>query len=106
MKGKTNSLSKTIYRLMVVMILVALLPGCSFGNLPTLSPTADTRPTFEVIQTQSAQTVVAELTRSAAQNQPEEATPTLVIITATQASATDTSVPTEVPTAIPTFTPI
>jgi hypothetical protein len=107
MKGKSNSLSKTVYRLAVILILVALLPGCSFGNLPTLSPTVDTRPTFEAIQTQSAKTVVAELTRSAVQNPPAEATPTLVIVTATQESITNTAVPpTEAPTAIPTFTQV
>lgn len=102
MKGKTNSLPQTVYRIAVIVVLAVLLPSCSFGNMPTLAPTVDTRPTFEAIQTESAKTVVAELTRSAPQEQPAQPTPTQVVITATQAPPTETAVP----ITIPTFTQI
>ena len=103
MNGKSPSLTKTVYRIVVIFILAALLPGCSFGNLPTISPTIDTRPTFEAIKTQAALTVVAELTRSAPQGKPSEPTATLVMVTATEAP---TPTETTAPTAIPTFTPV
>jgi hypothetical protein len=110
MKSKLFSMPKTVYRLAVFFVLAALLPGCSFGNLPTpAAATVDPRPTFEAIQTQSAQTVVAELTRNAPQVQPAQPTATQVVITATQVLPTDTAVPTVIPsfTAVPptpTFT--
>lgn len=103
MKEPSHSLPKTAYSIAVILILVSLLPGCSFGNLPTVAPTIDPRETFAAIQTESAQTVVADLTRNAPLVEPPQAaTATLAMVTATTAPPTDTATVTPVPS----FTPI
>ncbi len=75
-------------------ILAILLTACG-GNTPA-SPTAD----INALYTMAAETVIAELTQTAAVN---SATPD-AIATNTQAVLTATSVPTSIRTATPTFT--
>lgn len=75
-------------------ILAILLTACG-GNTPA-SPTSD----VNALYTMAAETVIAELTQTAAVN---SATPE-AIATNTQAASTATSVPTSIRTATPTFT--
>lgn len=102
MKQKTQTMKFTVARIAVILVLAALLPGCSFGSMPSV-PTLDTRPTFEAVQTEAAKTVVAELTRLAPQVEPVEPTPVIIVVTATEGATATQAVP---PTAIPTFTPV
>jgi hypothetical protein len=109
MIGKLTTQSAGVSRILVVVLLATmLLPGCSFGNMPTIEPTIDTGPTFEVVKTESAKTVVAELTKSAGASL-DQPTATLVAITATEGPA-DTATPaptnTLAATPIPSFTPV
>lgn len=89
-----------MFKVCSLVLLAALLAGCA-GATPTIQATVDTGPTLQAVQTQAAQTVVADLTLNA-----PSATP--VIPTATQPAATETSVPTATATTalvvIPTAT--
>lgn len=104
MKLKNLSVKKFVLRAAVVVLLAALLPACSFGNIPTLEPTVDQQKTLEVVQTGVALTVEVELTRLAPPKE-EEAPPTSapVVITATQGP---TATETVTPTPVPSFTPV
>ncbi len=75
-------------------IIAILLTACG-GNTPT-SPTPD----INALYTMAAETVIAELTQTAAVN---SATPE-IIATKTQGLSTATTVPTSIKTATPTFT--
>jgi len=111
MKGKPKILKNTTYWAATLIIMAALITGCG-GATPTLEPTRDLQPTLDLVRTEAALTLVAELT----QNAP---TATPVVVTDTPA-ATATSEPTNTPeatataavilpiataTAIPTNTP-
>jgi hypothetical protein len=89
-------------RILVGVLLVAILTSCNASvATPTAAPTVDVQPTLIAVQTQSARTVVANLTQNAPTSTPvTPATPT-----ATQ-MPTATSTPTvpPLPTATPTAT--
>jgi hypothetical protein len=92
-------------------MLVVSLAGCSptptvvptTPPLPTASPqpTVNPQPTYNAIQTQAAQTVIANLT----QNAPTAASPVKPTNTVAAATATNTPLPTVAPTAtsVPTL---
>jgi hypothetical protein len=103
MKQKTQPTKITATRIAVIFLLAALLPGCSFGSMPSNAPTVDTRPTFEAVQTEAAKTVVAELTRLAPQVEPVEPTAVVIVVTATEGPTATEAIQ---PTAIPSFTPV
>ena len=84
-------------------VLGAALSGCNFPGIGEPSPTTDPN----LIYTQAALTVAAELTRSAsggqATQQPPTATQPVVVITATPLPPTATPLPTNTPiTPVPT----
>ncbi len=97
MQGKTRILNLGVYQVITVLLVAALLAGCG-GATATLEPTIDTRPTLQMVQTEAAQTVIADLTQKAP-------TATPVVITDTPAP-TDTPEPTNTPENTATFTEI
>jgi hypothetical protein len=96
MKRNSRTFAATRYSLISILILAALLAGCS-GATATLEPTVDMGPTLAMVQTQAAQTVVADLTMNAP-------TATPIVFTDTPApTATTAPTNTPEPTATPTF---
>lgn len=101
----------TVWKLATLLIVVAILSACSTPNPgPSIEPTIDSRPTFSAIQTEAAQTVVANMTSSA-----PSATPAVITSTATEVPPTETTAPTDTPavtntplppTATPSRTPV
>lgn len=86
---------------MTVVILTAVLMGCTTQTvtvIPTTPPqaTIDPKPTFNAIQTQAAQTVIANLTKNAPSATPVKPTNTV--------APSATSAPTNTPTVAPTAT--
>ena len=101
------SSTKSVLRFMAVIVLAASLVACT-APTATVVPTAvvDLQPTFNAIQTQSAQTVIANVTKNAP--------PTATVVPPTSTPAvTNTPMPTAtlaatntlVPTATITFAP-
>jgi hypothetical protein len=89
-----------VVRVMVVLAALITLVGCATPVKSPVEPTADMKPTFNAIATESAQTVVADLTKNAPTGTP-------VVLTEAPANTiapTDTAVPAD--TAVPTFTPV
>ncbi len=93
--------------LFITFIVAILLSACA-GNAPT-SPTPD----VYAIHTAAAETVIAELTQTAAVNSPTpaatnielESPPTTTIVpTSAEAFETETPIPSETPTLLPTPT--
>lgn len=90
-----------VWRIVVLLTLAGLMAGCGSATasvapptaVPTAAATVDLQPTFNAIKTQSAATVVANLTQSA-----PSATPV------TPATATKTALPTA--TLAPSSTPL
>jgi hypothetical protein len=86
-----------VWKILSGLVLIAVLAGC--GAAPTATatstpaPTIDTKPTFDVVSTQAAQTVIANLTLTA---------PTATPVTPT---STPTMTNTPAPTGTPTLTP-
>jgi hypothetical protein len=95
MKGKQRVFSTAAYQLVSILILAALLAGCGSAT-PTLEPTVDTRPTLSMVQTQAAQTMIADLTLNAP-------TATPIVVTDTPAP-TETQAPTNTPEVVATAT--
>ena len=89
-----------VLRSMAVMVLTAVLIGCTTQTVtfvPTIPPqaTVNPQPTFNAIQTQAAQTVIADLTKNAPSATPVKPTNTV----APTATSTSTSAPTVASTA-------
>lgn len=97
MKIKPRALLNVFYQTALVLLVAVLLTGCG-GVTATLEPTIDTQPTLQMVQTEAAQTVIADLTQKAPSSTP-------VVITDTPAP-TDTPVPTNTPENTATFTEI
>jgi hypothetical protein len=103
------------FRFAAVALLAVVLMGCATQTvvpiLPTVQPTVDLQPTLNAVQTQAAQTVIANLTKNAPTAAPVKPTNTLAPTataapTATQAptSAPATAAPTAAPTTAPSAT--
>jgi hypothetical protein len=89
-----------VWRILGGLLLVAVLAGCGIAPTATATstpvPTVDTKPTFDAVSTQAAQTVIANLTLNA---------PTATPVTPTNTPApTNTPVPTETPAPTSTAT--
>ena len=86
-----------VLKSLAVGMLLIILTGCSLTTAPTptLAPTLDLQPTFNQVATQSAQTVVANLTLTV-----PTVTPTVPTNT-----PTSTATPTQTNTPSPTLTP-
>jgi hypothetical protein len=83
-----------VLRIAAALAALIILVGCRAPvNLP-VEPTADLKPTFDAVATESAQTVVADMTKNA---------PTATQVVPTEAPSS-TPLPTD--TVIPTFTSI
>ncbi len=78
------------------------LAACSAAPTaaPTLAPTIDTKPTFDAISTQAAQTVVANLTLTAPSATPIVPTNTVAPTNTVPPAPTDTPAPTSTPTRV------
>jgi hypothetical protein len=92
-----------MFRMMLGLLLVAVLAGCSTPtptSTPTLIPTEDIQPTLNTVRTSAAMTVIANLTLTA---------PTLTSTPTITLTSTGTSVPSNTPlpsaTATVTFIP-
>jgi len=88
---------------MAVVVMTAFLMGCTTQTvtvIPTTPPqaTSDPQPTFNAVQTQAAQTVIANLTKNAPTATPVKLTNTV----APSATSAPTSTPTSAPTSTPT----
>lgn len=100
MFGKTK-----IWIAVASTLLIFVLAGCT-GAEPSLEPTIDTQPTFALIQTQAAQTVVAEMTLNApTPTETPAATETPAPTNTPEATPTEAATPTPEPTATNTFIP-
>jgi len=105
-------------KILAVLLIAAILAGCSLqfnvptpttaptiahnteeNSKPTTAPTEDVQPTLDMVKTQAAQTVVAELTLNAPTATP--ITPTSTATATVTLGPTNTPVP---PTAKPTAT--
>lgn len=106
MRTKMKPMPGTLVRIAAGMMLVSLLAGCSFGQMPTAVPAENTQPTFEAIQTESAKTVIAQLTLTAPSATPPA--PEGEQAPVEEAAATATTAPEQAATntPIPTFTPV
>lgn len=57
---------KLLFKIIVGVVLVTALMGCTSPTpTPTLAPTVDLQPTLNAVKTQSAATVIADLTKNA-----------------------------------------
>lgn len=101
-------------RILAVVIMVTILAGCTNTTAtptqvtaPTNAPTGISQPTLDLVKTQVAQTIIANLTQSAPSATPNLPTntplPTYTPLPTTAPLPTDTPVPTLKPTA--TFIP-
>jgi hypothetical protein len=106
------SVKQMVWRLLVVLTLVGLLAGCSSPTAtvtstvaPTAAATIDLQPTFNAIKTQSAATIIANLTQNAPSATPvTPATATKLPAATTVATATATATPAASSTALPRAT--
>ena len=100
------SAKQIVWRILAVIVLVGLIAGCSSPTAtvtvpPTAAATVDLQPTFNAIKTQSAVTVIANLTKNAPTTAP--ATPTQTPLPT--ATFTPTRAPLPPATATATFIP-
>jgi Ig-like domain from next to BRCA1 gene len=101
-----------LYKILAVIMVATILGGCNIGAAPATPttapvsvpaaalPTEDVGPTLDMVRTQSAQTVVANMTLNA----PTETPVTPTVVPPTTVPPTDT--PTVAPTPAPTNTPL
>ena len=99
-------------RILAMVVLVTILAGCTNATAtPTSSPTSIQQPTtiqqatFDLLRTQAAQTVVANLTQNAPTNTP--VLPTATPVPTSTPAPTSTPLPTNTPlppTSLPTAT--
>lgn len=117
-----------VWRLLFVLTLVGLLAGCGSPTAtetptaaptkaatavpttaPTLAPTVDLQPTFNAIKTQSAATVIANLTQTAPSATPVPSAtatkPAQQTAAPTTSAATNTPAPKATNTSAPILTP-
>ncbi len=96
-----------VLRLMVGVMVVALLMGCTTATPPVVpttapQPTVDVQPTLVAVQTQAAQTVVADLTKNAPTKPANTVAPSATTAPTTAPTTAATVAPTKAPTAAPT----